>query len=52
MEFFRHLGSADAEALAEQVKTIPESLWIPSDEEKSSNFTVLQDAHYLFFRFV
>lgn len=51
-DFFRHLGSADVDALIERVKSIPESKWQSENEQKPNNFNNLNDTSHIIFRFI
>ena len=51
-DFFKHLGSADIDALIERVKNIPESLWDSENENKPNKFAKLNDTCHIIFRFL
>ena len=51
-EYFRHLGSADVNALVGRLKSIPESLWESENENKPNKFARLNDTSHIIFRFL
>lgn len=51
-DFFRHLGSADIDALTERVRNIPVSLWDSENEIKPNKFPKLNDTRHIIFRFL
>ncbi len=51
-DFFKHLGSADIDALTERVKNIPESLWDSENENKPNKFPKLNETRHIIFRFL
>lgn len=51
-DFFRHLGSADINALNARVKSLPESLWQSENEHKPNNYNNLNDTRHIIFRFI
>lgn len=51
-DYFRHLGSADVEAVVERIKGIPESSWESENEAKPNKIAQLNDTRHIMFRFV
>lgn len=51
-DFFRHLGSADINAVIERVKNIPETLWQSENENKPNKLSELNDTSHIIFRFI
>ena len=51
-DFFRHLGTANVNALVERVKNVPDSLWVSENEGKPNKLTKLNDAYHIVFRFI
>ncbi len=52
VDFFRHLGTANVNALVERVKSVPDSLWVSENEGKPNKIVKLNDTCHIMFRFI
>ena len=51
-DYFRHLGTANVNALVARVKSVPDSLWVSENEGKPNNFKNLNDTCHIMFRYI